>query len=150
MFSMLGYMFYIFAGVDLLASLLGYDITGSYWSVVIFCAIAAGFQSNAVEKFEESKLGLRKKSFSSMQKDFFKRVKSKEIAAVAVLISSLISLSLLYRMFFGNGYSFSQLDYFNWIFLALIARENWRIAKENYLPVVLSIFSILINLYSIT
>ena len=148
MFYLLGFMFYGFAAIDLIASFAGIDISGSYFGVIILSGIGAAFQSKQAEKFESSKFNINKKKISDLIRDYKKRIIKKEIIPIATILSLIITIRLLSRFFSSDGFVLDFLDNLNIVFLALIARENWKIIKNNYLPEILSIFNIIIYLYA--
>ncbi|WP_320677278.1 hypothetical protein [Prochlorococcus sp. MIT 1300] len=148
MFNLIGYIVYLVALVDFLGMFLGYDITGFSWSPVVFCGLAAGCQSEQMEKFEGSKLKTNKKELPTLWNDFLKSLKRKDLRSISSSISVIISLIMVYRLLFiGDEFYYTKIDLINIIFLSLITRETLKIRKDNYVPLVLVLFSIVINLW---
>ena len=152
MFNLIGYVLYGIAILDFLSMFLGFDITGSSWSPVIFGGLAAGCQSSQMEKFEETKLKMTKKPLSNQWKDFLKSLKKYNLISISSSISIAISLIRAYRFLLGPGDElfFTQIDLINILFLSLIAKESISVRKNNYIPIVMATFSVIINLWIYT
>ena len=147
MFNLIGYGLYGIALLDFLSMFLGFDITGSSWSPIIFGGLAAGCQSSQMEKFEETKLKINKKPLSNQWKDLLKSLKKYDLTSIFSSISMVISLIMAYRILFLGDFYYNQIDLINIVLLSLVTKESISIRKNNYIPLVMMFFSIVINLW---